>query len=195
MTEKTREPSTQRGTMTEPSAPQPRLLADLDSLIDAAGAAGAPDAQRSGALWRLEGARQLDANLVRLPPNQRVELHREPDVDVLLLALAGHGTVHTDEGPLALVPHALLWLPRGSQRALEAGPDGLAYLTAHQKRAGLRIRMPSDPEALRRLEAREEEGEGGEPACLLPRLCPECGAPVDRSSGQACPTCGADQGR
>ena len=64
----------------------------------------------------------------------------------------------------------------------------------------MRIRLPQlletlDPEALRRLEAREEEAEGGEPACLLPRLCPECGAPNERSSGQACSTCGAEPAR
>jgi quercetin dioxygenase-like cupin family protein len=176
--------------MTGQPDPQPRVLAELDRLLEAA------DAGHSGALWRLaQDARQLDANLVRLPPNHRVDLHREPDVDVLLVALAGDGTVHTDEGALALAPHTLLWLPRGSQRALQAGPRGLAYLTVHQKRAGMRIRLPRDPAALRLLEAREEEREGGEPACLLPRLCPECGAPMERSSGQACPTCGAEQAR
>jgi quercetin dioxygenase-like cupin family protein len=182
--------------MTEPSAPQPRLLAELDRLLDAAAAGCAPE--QAGALWRLaQDERQLDANLIRLPADHRIELHREPDVDVLLVALAGAGTVHTDQGPLALAPHALLWLPRGSQRALEAGPDGLAYLTVHRRRTGMRIRLPRvlealDPEELRRLEAREEQEEGGEPACLLPRLCPACGAPNERSSGQACSTCGAE---
>lgn len=177
--------------MTERSAPQPRVLAELDRLLDAAGSG-----ESSGALWRLaEDERQLDANLIRLPAGHRIELHREPDVDVLLVALAGDGTVHTDQGALALAPHALLWLPHGSQRALEAGARGLAYLTVHRKRTGMRIELPRDPEALRRLEAREEQDEGGEPACLLPRLCPECGAPNERSSGQACPTCGAEPAR
>jgi hypothetical protein len=45
----------------------------------------------------------------------------------------------------------------------------------HRKRAGMTINLPSDPEKLRQLEAREEAEEGGEPACLLPRVCPECG--------------------
>jgi quercetin dioxygenase-like cupin family protein len=180
--------------MTERSAPRPQVLAEFDQLLASAeNPRSGP--QPSGALWRLaQDERQLDANLIRLPPNHRVELHREPDVDVLLVVLSGDGTVHTDDGTLALAPHVALWLPRGSQRAIEAGPTGLAYLTTHKKRAGMRIRLPSDPEALRRLEAREEEGEGGEPACLLPRLCPECGAPKG-SSGQACSTCGAEPAR
>lgn len=182
--------------MTEQAAPQPHLLAELDRLLDEAGAACAPE--RAGALWRLaESGRQLDADLIRLPAGHRIEVHREPDVDVLMVVLTGDGTVHTDEGALALAPHALLWLPHGSRRAIEAGSRGLAYLTVHRKRTGKRIELPRllealHPEALRLLEAREEEGEGGEPACLLPRLCPECGAPNERSSGQACSTCGAE---
>ncbi|WP_034266808.1 zinc ribbon domain-containing protein [Actinospica robiniae] len=177
--------------MTEQSAAQPRLLAEIDRLLDSAGATDAPE--RSGALWRLEeDERQLDANVIRLPARHRIEVHREPDVDVLPVVLAGEGTVHTDEGALTLAPHALLWLPHGSQRAIEAGSRGLSYLTVHRKRTGMRIQLPRDAEALRRLEAREEEAEGGEPACLLPRLCPECGAPNERSSGQACSTCGAE---
>lgn len=183
--------------MTEQPAPQPRLLAELDRLLDASGGPGcAPE--RSGALWRLdEDERQLDADLIRLPAHQRIELDHAPDVDVLLVVVAGDGAATTDTGALALAPHTLLWLPRGSQRAIEAGAHGLAYLTVHRKRTGTRIELPRllealDPEALRRLEAREEEAEGGEPACLLPRLCPVCGAPNERSSGQACSTCGAE---
>ena len=154
-------------TITEP---EPRLLADLDWVLAQSAAAA------SGALWRLEeDDRQLDANLIRLRPGQTVDVHREPDVDVLLLPLAGNGTLRTDGEPIGLVPHALVWLPHGSRRALEAGPDGLAYLTVHRKRAGMSIKLPSDPEQLRRLEAREEAEEGGEAACLLPRVCPECG--------------------
>lgn len=37
------------------------------------------------------------------------------------------------------------------------------------ERDGFRIQLPKDPEALRLLEAREEDVEGGEPACLLGR--------------------------
>jgi quercetin dioxygenase-like cupin family protein len=181
--------------MTEQSAPLPRVLAEFGRLLEAAGTP-ADGRERSGALWRLEeDERQLDANLIKLPPEHRVETHRETDVDVLLLVLDGDGTLHTEAGALELAPHALVWLPRGSQRAIVAGPRGLAYLTAHMKRAGMRIQLPRDPEALRLLEAREEADEGGEPACLLPRLCPVCGAPYERSSGQACSTCGAEPAR
>lgn len=117
-----------------------RLLADLDRCLDDA-AEG-----RRGALWRLaEPARQLDANLIRLPPGSEVPVHMEPDVDVLLLAVSGHGTLHTDTGPVALSAHSLAWLPHGSRRSLTAGPDGLAYVTVHRARTGMQIRPSVRP--------------------------------------------------
>ena len=166
--------------------PVPSLLADLDWCL-----AQAADEQR-GALWRLaEPGRQLDANLVRLPPGATVEAHTERDVDVMLLPIAGNGTLLTDDGPIALATHALTWLPHGSRRSITAGTGGLAYLTVHRARTGLRIQLPTDPEALARLEAREEEAadEGGEAACLLPRLCPHCGAVATGAKPAVCPSC------
>lgn len=167
----------------------PSLLADLDWCL-----AQAADEQR-GALWRLaEPGRQLDANLVRLPPGATVEAHTERDVDVLLLPIAGNGSISSDgdEGPVALATHTLTWLPRGARRSITAGSGGLAYLTVHRARTGLRIQLPSDPEALARLEAREEAAadEGGEAACLLPRLCPHCGAVTTEARPAVCPSCG-----
>jgi uncharacterized Zn finger protein (UPF0148 family) len=62
------------------------------------------------------------------------------------------------------------------------------------ERDGFRIQLPTDPEALRLLEAREEEAadEGGEPACLLNRLCPACDARIEAQGALACPVCGAE---
>ncbi len=171
---------------TDSKAQTPSLLADLDWCL-----AQAADDQR-GALWRLaEPGRQLDANLVRLAPDVTVEAHTEREVDVLLLPVAGNGTLHTDDGPIALATHTLTWLPRGARRSITAGSGGLAYLTVHRARPGLRIQLPSDPEALARLEAREEETveEGGEAACLLPRVCPHCGAVSATVRPAVCPSC------
>lgn len=169
-----------------PSSPAPRLLADLDWVLAQSRAA------TGGAVWRLdEPDRQLDANLIRLAPGERIDLHQENDLDVLVLPVVG-GTLDADTGPVPLAPHALMWLPRGSRRSLRAGNEGLAYLTIHRKRAPLSIRLPSDPAALRALEAREEADEGGEPACMLPRLCPNCSRPMDESAGRICANCGEE---
>ncbi|MGM7445218.1 hypothetical protein, partial [Streptomyces tunisiensis] len=81
------------GTPDGEGAPLPRVLCDTTALAAAAGDGPA------GALWRLaESGRQLDANVVRLPPGHRVDTHREPDLDVLLLVLAGDGTLTAPDG-------------------------------------------------------------------------------------------------
>ncbi len=92
-------------------------------------------------VWRLaEGGRQLDANVLNLSGGQTIGTHAEPDLDVILVIVAGTGTMGTETGPLALVPGELVWLPRGSSRSLTAGTDGLAYLTVHRRRPGMKIR-------------------------------------------------------
>jgi quercetin dioxygenase-like cupin family protein len=113
----------------------PRALCNVQAL-----AADIPAAQ-TGAIWRLqEPGRQLDANLVHLSPSRRVDTHAEPDLDVLLLVIAGDGTLSTQVGHQPLVPGALIWLPHGSSRSLAAGDHGLAYVTVHRRRSGLQIR-------------------------------------------------------
>ncbi|MFE6686446.1 cupin domain-containing protein [Streptomyces sp. NPDC057743] len=116
--------------------PVPRLLCDAQELA-------AADPARTGALWRLaESGRQLDANLVRVPPDGCIDTHVEPDLDVLLYVVAGDGTVDTEQGRQPLAEGGLLWLPHGSRRSLTAGRNGLAYLTVHRRRPGMQIRSP-----------------------------------------------------
>ncbi|NSC20220.1 hypothetical protein FM076_02925 [Streptomyces albus subsp. chlorinus] len=118
--------------------PVPRVLCDTAAL--------AADCAETGALWRLaEPGRQLDANLVRIPPGGRIDTHVEPDVDVLLLVVAGDGSVVTAEEAQPLTPGTLLWLPHGTARALTVGEGGMSYLTVHRRRPGMRIRpRPAD---------------------------------------------------
>ena len=152
----------------------PRLLVDLGAEY-AAGVA----ADRGGALWRLsEPGRQLDSNLVRLGPGAAVGEHAENDLDVLLVVLEGSGRLEGPEGSLELEPHAVVWLPRGSRRALSAGSAGLAYLTVHQRRAGLGIGNLT------------AVAEGGEGPCLLDRVCSECGRLAAEVSARYCSRCG-----
>jgi quercetin dioxygenase-like cupin family protein len=130
----------------QPSAssppPSPRLLADTRSLVDAA-----PESVST--LWRLsETERQLDANLVHLPAGSRVDTHTEPDLDVMVLIVAGGGVLGAgaDDTAHDITQGELLWLPHGSTRSITAGPDGLTYLTVHRRRPGMWIRSaPSRP--------------------------------------------------
>ncbi|MFD8522689.1 hypothetical protein ACFV2D_22145 [Streptomyces capillispiralis] len=113
--------------------PLPRILYDT-------AAPAAPGGPSAGALWRLaEPGRQLDANVVHLPAGQRVDTHREPDLDVLLLVLGDTGILTGADGPHSLPAGTLTWLPHGSTRSLAAGPEGMTYLTVHRRRPGMRI--------------------------------------------------------
>lgn len=125
------------------SADLPRVLCDAFTVAAEVSGPGVGD--RAGAVWRLaESGRQLDANLVRLPPDERVALHVEPDLDVLLLVVTGAGALATDEGERQVDAGALVWLPHGARRGVAAGPDGLVYLTVHRRRPGMRIRSRPD---------------------------------------------------
>ncbi len=46
--------------------------------------------ERSGALWRLDGE-DLQANLVRLSVGDRIQPHRNDEVDVLVVVISGRG--------------------------------------------------------------------------------------------------------
>ncbi|WP_217234724.1 hypothetical protein [Streptomyces sp. AC555_RSS877] len=115
-------------------APVPRVLFDTGTLETL-------DQASTGAVWRLaEPGRQVDANVVRIPPGRHVDPHTEPDLDVLLLVVAGDGTLATSDGPCPLSEGSLAWLPHGSSRGLAAGERGMAYLTVHRRRPGMWIR-------------------------------------------------------
>lgn len=132
--------------------PMPKRLCDARTVV--------ADATESPAavLWRLtESGRQLDANLVRLTGGSRIDRHAEPDLDVLLMVVAGTGTLASDDGPVPLAAGVVVWLPHGSARSLTAERGGLCYLTVHPRRPGMQIgRRPPTPPPLPRPETRAE---------------------------------------
>jgi quercetin dioxygenase-like cupin family protein len=114
-------------------APVPRILGNTGELA-------AADPEATGAVWRLaEPGRQLDANLVRVPPRGSIDAHAEPDLDVLLLVVSGDGTLGSAAGPHPVEPGSLVWLPHGSVRSVTAGVSGLSYVTVHRRRPGMQI--------------------------------------------------------
>ncbi|NUS87447.1 MAG: hypothetical protein HOY75_33260 [Streptomyces sp.] len=143
-------------------------------------------ADRGGALWRLAAeGRQLDSNVIRLPAEARVDFHVEPDLDVLLYVADGSGWLDVADTRQELEPGCVAWLPHGARRALSAGADGLVYLTVHRRRPGLAIRTAAGGAAVR-----EAAPEGGEPACLLHRVCTECGRLAQERDARYCARCG-----
>jgi uncharacterized protein (DUF2249 family) len=121
--------------ITRRTAPLPQVLGDTCALV-----AGTDADDPVGAVWRLEmSQRQLDANVVRLRPDEQIATHAEPRLDVLLLVLGGSGSMTTEVATEDVHPGMLIWLPRGSRRELHAGAEGLSYLTVHTRRPGLSI--------------------------------------------------------
>lgn len=117
-----------------PERPPVRVLVDVHELTE-------NSLVPSGARWTLaEPGRQLDANLIHLPAGQRVDTHTEPDLDVVLIVVAGGGTVGAPGGDQAIAEGNIVWLPRGSTRNVSAGDNGLSYVTVHRRRAGLQIK-------------------------------------------------------
>jgi uncharacterized protein (DUF2249 family)/quercetin dioxygenase-like cupin family protein len=115
------------------STPLPRILV---STADLAAEIGAPDV--NGAVWKLQVRdRDLDSNIIAIPPDGVIDTHAGPDLDVLIHVLAGSGTLTSERGTLELEPGVLAWLPRQSMRQFSAGPAGLRYLTVHKRRQAL----------------------------------------------------------
>lgn len=116
------------------AADSPRVVCDTKVLTATAAA------PTDRAVWTIETAqRQLDANVIRLQPGERIESHADPNIDVLLHVVRGDGQLITADGSVPLTEGAVVWLPRRSQRAFAAGESGLSYLTVHTRRPGLSI--------------------------------------------------------
>jgi uncharacterized protein (DUF2249 family) len=109
------------------TTPLPRIVTNTADIA-------AADVQ-PGVAWKLEvPERDLDSNVIALAPDGGIDTHAGADVDVLIHVLSGSGRLTTEQDTIELAPGALLWLPRRSQRQFTAGPEGLRYLTVHQKR-------------------------------------------------------------
>lgn len=120
------------------STPLPRILANTNQLT--------ADADATGAVWKLQAReRDLDSNVIALPAGGTIDSHAGPDLDVLIHVLSGSGRLTTETGTIDLSPGALLWLPRRSRRQFAAGPDGLRYLTVHQRRQALVLEPLQSP--------------------------------------------------
>jgi quercetin dioxygenase-like cupin family protein len=96
-----------------------------------------------GALWRLDG-QDLQANLVRLGPGDRIQPHRNDAVEVLMVVVSGRGERTLDGQIHQLAPLILAHLPKGTVRAVAAVDGPLAYLSVHRRRlAGLQVGRPA----------------------------------------------------
>lgn len=107
-----------------------------------------------GVHWTLEPDGDLNANLVHLDPWHEIAQHDNAEVDVLMVVLRGGGHVRIDDVRSTLAPDVVVHLPIGTTRWIEAGPEGLWYLSVHRRRGPLAIGRPSTRTASSRKDAR-----------------------------------------
>jgi mannose-6-phosphate isomerase-like protein (cupin superfamily) len=94
---------------------------------------------RDGVLWHLPHGGDLDANLVRLRAGRGIGRHVNDEVDVLLVVRSGSGLVRASGRATPIGEGTVVLVPRGVERAISAGPTGLAYLSIHRRRRPLAI--------------------------------------------------------
>jgi len=92
----------------------------------------------SGVCWTLAAPSDLNVNVVRLEAGDEVGEHVNDDVDVVLVVLAGAGRLVVDGQVVALGPGAVVHIPRGASRRLQAA-SLLGYLSVHRRRAGIAV--------------------------------------------------------
>jgi quercetin dioxygenase-like cupin family protein len=97
-----------------------------------------PDRHGRGPVWGA-ASEELNATLLDWPPGGGTEEHVNDERDVLVVVLAGSGTLLLDGETYALCAGDTCIVPKGTRRGFTAGPDGIRYLTAHRKRGGLQI--------------------------------------------------------
>lgn len=113
----------------------PRRLTNTHELADDPG-----DLTTQGAIWNLDVVdRDLDANVIAIPPGGRIDRHAGPDLGVMFHVLSGSGQIVLERGAIDLEPGDVIWLPARSYREIIADSTGLRYLTVHQKRQSLVI--------------------------------------------------------
>jgi mannose-6-phosphate isomerase-like protein (cupin superfamily) len=104
-------------------------VADLPALARGAAAPGPAWTQASD---------DLHANLVVFDDNDGIDEHANPDLDVLLVGVLGHGVVTIDGAAVGLWPGWTVLVPKGTRRAVRAAGGRFAYLTCHRRRPPLR---------------------------------------------------------
>lgn len=92
-----------------------------------------------GPVWGL-ATDELNVTLLVWRTGEGQPEHVNEERDVVLVALAGAGTILLDGVERPFAAGHLAVLPRGSRRSVTAGVQGLRCLSVHRRRGGLEIR-------------------------------------------------------
>ena len=91
-----------------------------------------------GPLWGTASG-DLNATVLAWPAGAGTPEHVNEERDVLVVGVAGSGTLTVDGEPHALGAGTAALVEQGSSRRIEAGAAGIRYLTVHLRRGGLSI--------------------------------------------------------
>jgi quercetin dioxygenase-like cupin family protein len=86
--------------------------------------------------WSTRSA-DLNVNLLHFQAGDGVAAHVNPEVDVLLVGVAGEGEVLAGEATYPLRPGRVVLIPKGLERSTRATSEHFAYLSCHRARRGL----------------------------------------------------------
>lgn len=108
---------------------------------------GATDTRgHDGVVWSLPHGGDLDANLVHLDADGVIGAHVNNEVDVAMSVMSGSGALVVDGMHHDLSVDVFASIPKGVQREVRAGSDGITYLSIHRRRSPLVIGVrPAGP--------------------------------------------------
>jgi quercetin dioxygenase-like cupin family protein len=115
------------------AATRPRLRLEGASVVDPAVYDG------RGPVWGT-ATDDLNATLLVWPAGEGTPPHVNDERDVVVVVLAGSATVACEGRAHALGAGQACIVPKGTSRAITAGPDGVRYLSVHRRRPPLQLR-------------------------------------------------------
>ena len=89
-----------------------------------------------GPIWGVE-TEDLNATALNWRPGKSVAAHVNTEVDVVLAVLAGGGSLRIDGQEFDLAAGDVYIIPKGTEREVAAGSNGLRYINIHKRRRGL----------------------------------------------------------
>jgi quercetin dioxygenase-like cupin family protein len=98
--------------------------------------------ERIGVVWSLQESTDLNVNLVQFTKGEGVGDHVNDEVDVLFVGVSGYGEVRINDTLHFLSGGTLILIPKGVRRSTRGISANFAYLTVHQRRGPLKIRVP-----------------------------------------------------
>jgi quercetin dioxygenase-like cupin family protein len=89
-----------------------------------------------GAIWT-HSSEDLNVNLLRFERGEGVPEHVNAEVDVLLVAIEGEGSIEIDGDALKLKAGQACIIPKGARRSIHSDATAFIYLSCHRRRGGL----------------------------------------------------------